>query len=128
MRILPGISAAIGSTEYGSPPGSEPDSLTQHRRWIGGACRPALAAKRLQQSAAGPPLDLATIFPTPRCGSFQSRAMGYVETTLRDGLTLRQLPSGWRSARASGKLPARPEQVADRLKTGSARALPMVSM
>ena len=122
--ILPGISAAIGSTEYEARQvWEELDSLTSIDVGLG-----RLSARFGGHDFSGLPLDRRLTrddFPDPALvEASRSRAMGYVETTLRDGLTLRQLLKRLAGARGHLAIAGTPEQVADTIedwfRTGAA--------
>lgn len=122
--ILPGISAAIGSTEYEARQvWEELDSLTSIDVGLG-----RLSARFGGHDFSGLPLDRRLTrddFPDPALvEASRSRAMGYVETTLRDGLTLRQLLRRLAGARGHLAIAGTPEQVADTIedwfRTGAA--------
>ena len=122
--ILPGISAAIGSTEYEARQvWEELDSLTSIEVGLG-----RLSARFGGHDFSGLPLDRRLTrddFPDPaQVEASRSRAMGYVETTLRDGLTLRQLLKRLAGARGHLAIAGTPEQVADTIedwfRTGAA--------
>ncbi len=122
--ILPGISAAIGSTEYEARQvWEELDSLTSIEVGLG-----RLSARFGGHDFSGLPLDRRLTrddFPDPALvEASRSRAMGYVETTLRDGLTLRQLLKRLAGARGHLAIAGTPEQVADTIedwfRTGAA--------
>lgn len=111
--ILPGISAAIGSTTYEAQQvWEELDSLTSIE----------VGLARLSDRFGGYdfsqlPLDQKLSrddFPDPNLvQASKSRAIGYVETSLRDGLTLRQLLKRLAGARGHLAVAGTPEQVAD---------------
>ncbi|MBL5977475.1 LLM class flavin-dependent oxidoreductase [Comamonas sp. NyZ500] len=122
--ILPGISAAIGSTEYEARQvWEEPDSLTSIDVGLG-----RLSARFGGHDFSSLPLNRRLTrddFPDPALvEASRSRAMGYVETTLRDGLTLRQLLKRLAGARGHLEIAGTPEQVADTIedwfRTGAA--------
>ena len=122
--ILPGISAAIGSTEYEARQvWEELGSLTSIDVGLG-----RLSARFGGHDFSGLPLDRRLTrddFPDPALvEASRSRAMGYVETTLRDGLTLRQLLKRLAGARGHLAIAGTPEQVADTIedwfRTGAA--------
>lgn len=122
--ILPGISAAIGSTEYEARQvWEELDSLTSIDVGLG-----RLSARFGGHDFSGLPLDRRLTrddFPDPaQVEASRSRAIGYVETTLRDGLTLRQLLKRLAGARGHLAIAGTPEQVADTIedwfRTGAA--------
>ena len=122
--ILPGISAAIGSTEYEARQvWEELDSLTSIDVGLG-----RLSARFGGHDFSGLPLDRRLTrddFPDPALvEASRSRAIGYVETTLRDGLTLRQLLKRLAGARGHLAIAGTPEQVADTIedwfRTGAA--------
>ncbi|MEQ6471877.1 LLM class flavin-dependent oxidoreductase [Comamonas sp. wu1-DMT] len=122
--ILPGISAAIGSTEYEARQvWEELDSLTSIEVGLG-----RLSARFGGHDFSSLPLDRRLTrddFPDPALvEASRSRAMGYVETTLRDGLTLRQLLKRLAGARGHLAIAGTPEQVADTIedwfRTGAA--------
>ncbi len=122
--ILPGISAAIGSTEYEARQvWEELDSLTSIDVGLG-----RLSARFGGHDFSSLPLDRRLTrddFPDPALvEASRSRAMGYVETTLRDGLTLRQLLKRLAGARGHLAIAGTPDQVADTIedwfRTGAA--------
>ena len=122
--ILPGISAAIGSTEYEAKQvWEELDSLTSVEVGL-----TRLSARFGGHDFSSLPLDRKLTrddFPDPNLvEASKSRAIGYVETTLRDGLTLRQLLKRLAGARGHLAIAGTPEQVADTIedwfKTGAA--------
>ncbi|MBS3020437.1 Nitrilotriacetate monooxygenase component A [Comamonas sp. PE63] len=122
--ILPGISAAIGSTEYEARQvWEELDSLTSIEVGLG-----RLSARFGGHDFSSLPLDRRLTrddFPDPALvEASKSRAIGYVETTLRDGLTLRQLLKRLAGARGHLAIAGTPEQVADTIedwfRTGAA--------
>ena len=122
--ILPGISAAIGSTEYEARQvWEELDSLTSIDVGLG-----RLSARFGGHDFSSLLLDRRLTrddFPDPALvEASRSRAMGYVETTLRDGLTLRQLLKRLAGARGHLAIAGTPEQVADTIedwfRTGAA--------
>ncbi|MCG8986654.1 LLM class flavin-dependent oxidoreductase [Delftia acidovorans] len=111
--ILPGISAAIGSTEYEARQvWEELDSLTSIE--VGLA---RLSARFGGHDFSAVPLDRLLTrddFPDPdKVEASRSRAVGYVETSLRDGLTLRGLLKRLAGARGHLAVAGTPEQVAD---------------
>ena len=124
IAILPGISAAIGSTTHEAQQvWEELDSLTSVE----------VGLSRLSDRFGGHdfsavPLDKPLTredFPDPQgVQASRSRAMGYVETTLRDRLTLRQLLKRLAGARGHLAVAGTPEQVADTIedwfRTGAA--------
>ena len=114
--ILPGISAAIGSTTYEAQQvWEELDSLTSVE--VGLA---RLSARFGGHDFANLPLDRKLTrgdFPDPNLvEASKSRVIGYVETTLRDGLTLRQLLQRLAGARGHLTVAGTPEQVADTIE------------
>lgn len=122
--ILPGISAAIGSTEYEARQvWEELDSLTSIEVGL-----TRLSARFGGHDFSRMPLDRQLTrddFPDPTLvEASKSRAIGYVETTLRDGLTLRQLLKRLAGARGHLAIAGTPEQVADTIedwfRTGAA--------
>ena len=122
--ILPGISAAIGSTEHEAKQvWEELDSLTSVEVGL-----TRLSARFGGHDFSSLPLDRKLTrddFPDPNLvEASKSRAIGYVETTLRDGLTLRQLLKRLAGARGHLAIAGTPEQVADTIedwfKTGAA--------
>ena len=122
--ILPGISAAIGSTEYEARQvWEELDSLTSIEVGLG-----RLSARFGGHDFSSLPLDRRLTrddFPDPALvEASRSRVIGYVETTLRDGLTLRQLLKRLAGARGHLAIAGTPEQVADTIedwfRTGAA--------
>ena len=122
--ILPGISAAIGSTEYEARQvWEELDSLTSIEVGL-----TRLSARFGGHDFSHLPLDRRLTrddFPDPTLvEASRSRVIGYVETTLRDGLTLRQLLKRLAGARGHLAIAGTPEQVADTIeewfRTGAA--------
>ena len=122
--ILPGISAAIGSTEYEARQvWEELDSLTSIEVGL-----TRLSARFGGHDFRHLPLDRRLTrddFPDPTLvEASKSRVIGYVETTLRDGLTLRQLLKRLAGARGHLAIAGTPEQVADTIedwfRTGAA--------
>lgn len=114
--ILPGISAAIGSTEYEARQvWEELDSLTSVEVGL-----TRLSARFGGNDFSHLPLDRKLSrddFPDPHLvEASKSRAIGYVETTLRDGLTLRQLLKRLAGARGHLAIAGTPEQVADTIE------------
>lgn len=122
--ILPGISAAIGSTEH---------EARQVWEELDGLTSIAVGLERLSARFGGHdfstlPLDRTLKrddFPDPaQVQASKSRATGYVETALREGLTLRQLLQRLAGARGHLTLAGTPEQVADTIedwfRTGAA--------
>ncbi len=111
--ILPGISAAIGSTEAEAQQvWEELDALTSIETGLA-----RLSARFGGHDFSALPLDrklTANDFPDPSLvQASRSRAIGYVETTLREGLTLRQLLKRLAGARGHLAVAGTPEQVAD---------------
>lgn len=111
--ILPGISAAIGSTEQEAQRvWEELDALTSIETGLA-----RLSARFGGHDFSALPLDRklsADDFPDPTAvQASRSRAVGYVETTLREGLTLRQLLKRLAGARGHLAIAGTPEQVAD---------------
>lgn len=111
--ILPGISAAIGSTEAEAQQvWEELDALTSIETGLA-----RLSARFGGHDFSALPLDrklTADDFPDPSLvQASRSRAVGYVETTLREGLTLRQLLKRLAGARGHLAVAGTPEQVAD---------------
>lgn len=111
--ILPGISAAIGSTEYEARQvWEELDSLTSTEVGL-----TRLSARFGGHDFSAVPLDRPLTrgdFPDPdKVEASRSRAVGYVETSLRDGLTLRGLLKRLAGARGHLAVAGTPEQVAD---------------
>lgn len=111
--ILPGISAAIGSTEAEAQQvWEELDALTSIETGLA-----RLSARFGGHDFSALPLDrklTADDFPDPALvQASRSRAVGYVETTLREGLTLRQLLKRLAGARGHLAVAGTPEQVAD---------------
>lgn len=111
--ILPGISAAIGSTEAEAQRvWEELDALTSIETGLA-----RLSARFGGHDFSALPLDrklTADDFPDPGLvQASRSRAIGYVETTLREGLTLRQLLKRLAGARGHLAVAGTPEQVAD---------------
>lgn len=122
--ILPGLSAAIGSTEYEARQvWEELDALTSIQAGLD-----RLSARFGGHDFSTLPLDLPLTrgdFPDPnQVQASKSRAIGYVETTLREGLTLRQLLQRLAGARGHLAIAGTPEQVADKIedwfRTGAA--------
>jgi len=111
--ILPGISAAIGSTEQEAQQvWEELDALTSIDTGLA-----RLSARFGGHDFSALPLDRklrAEDFPDPtQVEASRSRAAGYVETSLREGLTLRQLLKRLAGARGHLAVAGTPEQVAD---------------
>lgn len=122
--ILPGLSAAIGSTEYEAKQvWEELDALTSIQAGLD-----RLSARFGGHDFSTLPLDRPLTrgdFPDPtQVQASKSRAIGYVETTLREGLTLRQLLQRLAGARGHLAIAGTPEQVADTMedwfRTGAA--------
>ena len=122
--ILPGLSAAIGSTEYEARQvWEELDALTSIQAGLD-----RLSARFGGHDFSTLPLDRPLTrgdFPDPtQVQASKSRAIGYVETTLREGLTLRQLLQRLAGARGHLAIAGTPEQVADKIedwfRTGAA--------
>ena len=122
--ILPGLSAAIGSTEHEARQvWEELDELTSIDVGL-----TRLSARFGGHDFSTLPLDRKLTrddFPDPdQVQASKSRAIGYVETTLRDGLTLRQLLKRLAGARGHLAIAGTPEQVADTIedwfRTGAA--------
>ena len=122
--ILPGLSAAIGSTEYEARQvWEELDALTSIQAGLD-----RLSARFGGHDFSTLPLDRPLTrgdFPDPtQVQASKSRAIGYVETTLREGLTLRQLLQRLAGARGHLAIAGTPEQVADTIedwfRTGAA--------
>ena len=122
--ILPGLSAAIGSTEYEARQvWEELDALTSIQAGLD-----RLSARFGGHDFSALPLDRPLTrgdFPDPtQVQASKSRAIGYVETTLREGLTLRQLLQRLAGARGHLAIAGTPEQVADKIedwfRTGAA--------
>lgn len=114
--ILPGISAAIGSTEYEAKQVWEQlDSLTSIEVGL-----TRLSSRFGGHDFSSIPLDRKLTlddFPDPNLvEASKSRVIGYVETTLREGLTLRQLLQRLASARGHLAIAGTPEQVADTIE------------
>ena len=111
--ILPGISAAIGSTAYEARQvWEELDSLTSIEVGLG-----RLSARFGGHDFSGVPLDRKLTrhdFPDPNLvEASRSRVIGYVDTSLREGLSLRQLLKRLAGARGHLAVAGTPEQVAD---------------
>lgn len=111
--ILPGISAAIGSTTHEAQQvWEELDELTSPQ--IGLA---RLSARFGGHDFSGVPLDrVLTLgdFPDPtQVEASRSRATGYVDLALKEGLTLRKLLQKLAGARGHFTVTGTPEQVAD---------------
>ncbi|MBP1884123.1 LLM class flavin-dependent oxidoreductase [Sinorhizobium mexicanum] len=122
--VLPGISAAIGSTtREAQQVWEELDALTSPQ--IGLA---RLSARFGGHDFSGIPLDRVLTrgdFPDPtQVEASKSRATGYVDAALKEGLTLRQLLQKLAGARGHFTATGTPEQVADIIedwfKTGAA--------
>jgi FMN-dependent oxidoreductase (nitrilotriacetate monooxygenase family) len=122
--VLPGISAAIGSTTHEAQQvWEELDALTSPQ--IGLA---RLSARFGGHDFSGTPLDRVLTrgdFPDPtQVEASKSRATGYVDVALKEGLTLRQLLQKLAGARGHFTATGTPEQVADIIeewfKTGAA--------
>lgn len=111
--ILPGISAAIGATEYEARQvWEELDELTSIE----------VGLARLSARFGGHDFSTLSLdqklsrddFPDPQLvQASKSRAVGYVETSLREGLSLRQLLKRLAGARGHLAVTGTPEQVAD---------------
>ncbi|MFC4273931.1 LLM class flavin-dependent oxidoreductase [Achromobacter aloeverae] len=111
--ILPGISAAIGSTQYEARQvWEELDALTH----------PEVGLARLSDRFGGHdfrgiPLDRKLTrddFPDPnQVQASKSRSIGYVNLALGEGLTLRQLLSRLAGARGHLAVAGTPEEIAD---------------
>lgn len=122
--ILPGISAAIGSTRYEAEQvWEELDELTS----------PEVGLTRLSGRFGGHdfsavPLDRPLTrddFPDPNLvEASKSRVVGYVDMVLQDGLTLRQLLRRLAGARGHFTATGTPEEIADTItdwfQTGAA--------
>lgn len=111
--ILPGLSAAIGSTQAEADRVFEElDALTSPEIGL-----TRLAARFGGHDFTGVPLDRplrAGDFPDPSSvEASKSRAMGYATTALNEGLTLRQLLQKLAGARGHLSLAGTPERVAD---------------
>lgn len=111
--ILPGISAAIGSTTYEAQQvWEELDSLTSIEVGLG-----RLSARFGGHDFSAVPLDKKLTrddFPDPNLvEASKSRVIGYVDTSLREGLSLRQLLKRLAGARGHLAVAGTPEQVAD---------------
>jgi FMN-dependent oxidoreductase (nitrilotriacetate monooxygenase family) len=122
--VLPGISAAIGSTtREAQQVWEELDALTSPQ--IGLA---RLSARFGGHDFSGIPLDRVLTqddFPDPaQVEASKSRATGYVDLALKEGLTLRKLLQKLAGARGHFTATGTPEQVADIIedwfKTGAA--------
>lgn len=122
--VLPGLSAAIGSTEYEARQvWEELDALTSVEVGL-----KRLSARFGGHDFSGVPLDRPLTrddFPDPtQVEASKSRAIGYVETALAEGLTLRQLLKRLAGARGHLTVAGTPEQVADLIedwfRTGAA--------
>ncbi|MDF1634592.1 LLM class flavin-dependent oxidoreductase [Mycoplana sp. MJR14] len=111
--ILPGLSAAIGSTmREAEQVWEELDALTSTEIGLS-----RLSARFGGHDFSGVPLDRPLRrgdFPDPeRVEASKSRAIGYVETALNEGLTLRKLLQRLAGARGHFTATGTPEQVAD---------------
>lgn len=111
--ILPGISAATGSTTYEAQQvWEELDSLTRIEVGLG-----RLSARFGGHDVSAVALDKKLTrddFPEPNLvEASKSRVIGYVDTSLREGLSLRQLLKRLAGARGHLAVAATPEQVAD---------------
>lgn len=111
--ILPGLSAAIGSTQAEADRVFEElDALTSPEIGL-----TRLAARFGGHDFTGVPLDRplrAGDFPDPSSvEASKSRAMGYATTALNEGLTLRQLLQKLAGARGHLTLAGTPDRVAD---------------
>jgi FMN-dependent oxidoreductase (nitrilotriacetate monooxygenase family) len=124
ILVLPGISAAIGSTKYEAQQvWEELDALTSPQ--IGLA---RLSARFGGHDFSGIPLDRILTrddFPDPaQVEASKSRATGYVDLALKEGLTLGKLLQKLAGARGHFTATGTPEQVADIIedwfKTGAA--------
>lgn len=111
--VLPGLSAAIGSTQ------AEADRVWEE---LDGLTNPEIGLARLSARFGGHdfsavPLDRPLTlgdFPDPgEVNASKSRATGYVEVSLREGLTLRQLLQRLAGARGHFAVAGPPEKVAD---------------
>lgn len=111
--VLPGLSAVVGSTQAEADRiWEELDALTSPE--IGLA---RLSARFGGHDFSGLPLDRVLTrgdFPDPdRVDASKSRAAGYVELTLSEGLTLRQLLQRLAGARGHFTASGPPEKLAD---------------
>ncbi|MBP2562137.1 FMN-dependent oxidoreductase (nitrilotriacetate monooxygenase family) [Neorhizobium galegae] len=111
--VLPGISAAIGSTTHEAQQvWEELDALTSPQ--IGLA---RLSARFGGHDFSGIPLDRVLTrgdFPDPtQVEASKSRATGYVDLALKEGLTLRGLLQKLAGARGHFTATGTPEQIAD---------------
>ncbi|WP_248447946.1 LLM class flavin-dependent oxidoreductase [Sinorhizobium meliloti] len=121
--VLPGISAAIGSTAREAQLVWELDALTSPQ--IGLA---RLSARFGGHDFSAIPLDRVLKrgdLPDPEeVEASKSRTTGYIDVALREGLTLRQLLQKLAGARGHFTVTGTPEQVADTIedwfKTGAA--------
>jgi len=111
--VLPGISAAIGSTQ------AEADRVFEE---LDALTAPEIGLTRLSARFSGHdfsevPLDRplrANDFPDPdSVEASKSRAMGYARTALSEGLTMRQLLQKLAGARGHLTVAGTPERVAD---------------
>ena len=122
--ILPGISAAIGSTRY------EAEQVWEELNEL---TRPEVGLTRLSNRFGGHdfsaiPLDKPLTrddFPDPNLvQASKSRVTGYVDMVLREGLTLRQLLRRLAGARGHFTATGTPEEIADTIadwfQTGAA--------
>ena len=114
--ILPGLSAAIGSTtREAEQVWEELDALTSTEIGLS-----RLSARFGGHDFSGVPLDRPLKrgdFPAPeRVEASKSRAIGYVETSLNEGLTLRQLLRRLAGARGHFTATGTPEAVADTIE------------
>lgn len=113
IAILPGLSAAIGSTmAEAQAVFDELDALTSPEIGLS-----RLSARFGGHDFSGIPLDRRLTrgdFPDPAAvEASKSRAMGYVEIALDQGLTLRQLLQKLASARGHFAIAGTPERIAD---------------
>jgi FMN-dependent oxidoreductase (nitrilotriacetate monooxygenase family) len=111
--VLPGISAAIGSTtREAEQVWEELDALTSTEVGLS-----RLSARFGGHDFTGVPLDrplTAGDFPDPdKVEASKSRATGYAEAALRDGLSLRQLLRKLAGARGHFTATGTPEAIAD---------------
>ncbi|WP_294646466.1 LLM class flavin-dependent oxidoreductase [uncultured Aureimonas sp.] len=111
--VLPGISAAIGSTQgEAERVWEELDDLTSTEVGLS-----RLSARFGGHDFTGVPLDRplrAADFPDPaKVEASKSRAMGYADVALAEGLTLRQLLRKLAGARGHFTATGTPEAVAD---------------
>lgn len=116
IAILPGLSAAVGSTEAEAERvWEELDALTSTDVGLS-----RLSARFGGHDFSAVPLDRplkAGDFPDPEAvQASKSRVIGYIEMSLREGLTLRQLLRKLAGARGHFATAGTPEQIADTIE------------